>query len=208
MKGRGSRPVVFGVTGGVGTGKSTVARMFQELGAVVLDADVLAHRLLEPKKLAWRRVVTAFGDRVLNEDQTIDRRRLAEAVFTDEAARRRLEAIIHPQVRRDIRRHLHRLARSRRVKAVALDVPLLFEAGMEDLADVVVVVTAPPEVQRRRLREKFGWTDDELEARMQAQWALPAKAAAADVVVDNGDGVEATRTQVRRIWTSRVARPK
>ena len=88
--------IVIGVTGGIGMGKSTVAGMFRQLGAVVLDADAIAHRVMEPKRLAWRQVVRAFGERVLNEDQTIHRRRLAEVVFSDDAARRRLQRIIHP----------------------------------------------------------------------------------------------------------------
>ena len=92
--------VVIGVTGGVGTGKSTVAKMFKQLGAEVLDADALAHDAMEPGRLAWRRIVRAFGEDLLNEDRTIDRRALAQRVFGDEAARKRLEAIVHPQVLR------------------------------------------------------------------------------------------------------------
>ena len=192
--------IVIGVTGGIGMGKSTVAGMFRQLGAVVLDADAIAHRVMEPKRLAWRQVVRAFGERVLNEDQTIQRRRLAEIVFSDDAARRRLERIIHPQVLREIKRELHRLKRSRKVVAVVLDVPLLIEAGAHHLADALVVVTAPPEAQRARLKDKHGWTDAEIDARAGAQLDLSAKAVLADYVVDNSDGVDATRTQVRRIW--------
>jgi len=192
--------VVIGVTGGVGTGKSTVARMFQRLGAVVLDADALAHEAMEPRRLAWRRIVRTFGEGVLNPDQTINRQRLAQRVFQDEPARARLERIIHPQVRREIRLRLGRLRRARRVRAVVLDVPLLIEAGAARLVDALVVVTALPEVQRRRLASRHGWSAEETEARSAAQWDLAAKAALADFVVDNSDGVDATRTQVKRIW--------
>jgi len=192
--------VVIGVTGGVGTGKSTVARMFQRLGAVVLDADALAHEAMEPRRLAWRRIVRTFGEGVLNPDQTINRQRLAQRVFQDEPARARLERIIHPQVRREIRLRLGRLRRARRVRAVVLDVPLLIEAGAARLVDALVVVTALPEVQRRRLASRHGWSAEETEARRAAQWDLAAKAALADFVVDNSDGVDATRTQVKRIW--------
>ena len=192
--------VVIGVTGGIGTGKSTVARMFHQLGATVLDADAIAHKLMEPRKLAWRRIVAAFGNGVLNADQTVNRRRLAAVVFADDELRRRLEAILHPGVMREIRRQAHQLGRSRRVPAVVLDVPLLVEVGAQDLADVLVVVTAPRAAQRERLKKQHGWTDDEIEARMRAQWDLAAKAALADHVVDNGNGVDATRTQVTQIW--------
>ncbi len=159
--------VVIGLTGGFGTGKSTVAAAFGDLGATVLDADRLAHQLMEPKCLAWRRIVEAFGSSVINEDQTINRPRLAAMVFADDAARKRLEAILHPQVLKQIKQQLHRLRRLRRVKAVVLDVPLLVEAGAERLVDTLVVVTALPEVQRERLRRKYGGTA-QMEARIAA----------------------------------------
>ena len=191
--------VVIGVTGGVGTGKSTIAAMFRQLGATVLDADAIAHRLMEPKRLAWRQIVAAFGEGILNEDGTINRRRLAAIVFRDEPRRRRLERILHPRVLKEIKQRLHRLRRSR-IPAVVLDVPLLVEAGSHDLVDALVVVTAPPEVQRERLRAKHGWSDEEIDARMAAQWELSAKAALAEYVVDNTGSAGAARTQVRRIW--------
>ena len=227
--------VVIGVTGGVGTGKTTVANMLKRLGAVVLDADAIAHEVMEPKRLAWREIVKAFGEDVLNGDQTVNRRRLAALVFRDESSRKRLERIIHPRVLREINARLHRLRRpstacldsarrcperanasrgtlktpsrarvegrrSRKARVVVLDIPLLIEAGARELVDVLVVVTAPPEVQRQRLHAKFGWTEEETDARIRAQWDLSAKAALADAVVDNADGVETTRTQVKRLW--------
>ena len=196
--------VVIGVTGGVGTGKSTVAKMFEQLGAAVLDADAMAHRVMEPKRLAWRQIVKAFGERLLNDDQTINRSRLASIVFRDEQSRRRLERIVHPPVLRHIRQQLHRLRRSRRIRAVVLDVPLLVEVGAQDLVDALVVVTAPPELQRERIRRRYGWSEEEARSRIAAQWELSAKVALADQVVDNSDGVDATRTQVKRIWNQLV----
>ena len=196
--------IVIGVTGGVGTGKSTVAGMFRRLGAVVLDADAIAHRLMEPKRLAWRKIIEAFGRGMLNEDGTVNRRRLAAQVFEHDQRRKRLETILHPGVMRDVRRQLHRLRRARRVQAVVLDIPLLMEVGAQHVVDALVVVTAPPEVQRERVRQRHGWSDAELDARIRAQWDLSAKAALADYVVDNADGVDATRTQVTRIWQKLV----
>ena len=195
--------VVIGVTGGVGTGKSTVAKMFQGLGATVLDADAMAHQLMEPKRLAWRRVVERFGEDVLNEAQTINRRRLAGIVFRDDERRRQLEEIIHPPILRQIKQRLHRLRRSRRIPAVVLDVPLLVEVGAQGMVDVLVVVTAPPDVQSERLGRRYG-NHEEVEARIAAQMELSAKAALADYVVDNADGMVATRTQVKRIWEQLV----
>ena len=196
--------VVIGVTGTIGTGKSTVARMFHHLGAAVLDADVIAHQALEPKRLAWRKTVEVFGQGILNDDLTINRRWLAQIVFRDPQKRERLERIIHPQVLRAIRRHLHQLARQRRTRAVVLDVPLLVEVGAQGLVDALVVVTAPPVVQHERLHKRYGWTGEQIVQRLAAQLELSAKVALADYVVDNGDGVDATRTQVKRIWNQVV----
>jgi dephospho-CoA kinase len=198
--------VVIGVTGGVGTGKSTVARLFARLGAAVLDADAIAHQAMAPGRAARRQVLRAFGRGILNPDGTINRRRLAELVFRDRRRRRRLERIVHPHVIRQIRRQIHRLRREGRVRAVVLDVPLLLEAGAQGLADALVVVTAPPTVQRRRLARARGWTPEEVARRSTAQWGASAKAALADVVVDNARGMEATRTQVTQIWNQLVPR--
>ena len=192
--------IVIGLTGGIGTGKSTVARMFERLGAAVLDADRLAHRVMEPKRLAWRRIVETFGEGVLNDDETINRRVLAERVFQDEDARRRLEAIVHPPVLRAMAQSIARQARGRKTKAVVLDVPLLLEANAGRLADVVVVVTAPPEAQQERLRAR-GLSEDEIARRAAAQWDLSAKVAMADFVVDNSDGLDKTRRQVTQVWS-------
>ena len=198
------RMVVIGVTGGVGTGKSTVARMFRDLGARVLDADAIAHRVIEPKRQAWQSIVRAFGPGVVNPDGTINRQRLAAVVFESAAARRRLERIIHPPVLREIRRDLARMRRSRRVRAVVVEIPLLLEIGAERLVEVVVVVAAPAKIQQHRLKRRRGWTEQEIQARAEAQWDLPAKVALADDVIDNANGVDATRTQVKRIWKQRV----
>lgn len=198
--------VVIGVTGGVGTGKSTVARLFGELGAAVIDADALARGLMEPNRPAWKRIIREFGEGILHDDRTINRKRLAALVFADAKRRKRLEDIIHPPVTRLIQAQLRRFRRSRRVRAVVLDVPLLVETGARGLVDALVVVTATPTVQRRRLKGQRGWSDEEITARIGAQQELSAKVELADHVVENAGSVEATRTQVKRIW-KQLARP-
>ena len=173
--------------------------MFGELGATVIDADTVGHAVMEPKRLAWRALVRTFGRDILNEDETINRTRLAERVFRDAQARQELEAIVHPPVIRHIKQQLSRLRRHRRVKAVVLDVPLLMETGSESLVERVVVVTAPPDVQRRRLQER-GMSEAQISERIAAQWEMGRKVAMADHVVDNADGLEQTRRQVRQLW--------
>jgi len=198
--------VVIGVTGGVGTGKTTVAAMFKRLGAAVVDADAIAHELIRPTRRAFREIVRAFGRGVLRSDGAIDRAKLAAVVFRDARRRRRLERILHPRVMQDVARRVRRLRADGRVPAVVLDVPLLLEAGGRRDVDALVVVTAPRHIQRRRLAAHTGWSQEDIEARIAAQWHLSAKVALADYVVDNADGVAATRTQVTRIWRQRVAR--
>jgi dephospho-CoA kinase len=193
--------IVIGVTGGVGTGKSTVSAMFGKLGAAVIDADALAREVIAPRGPAWRTIVRAFGRDILRQaDGTIDRSKLAGRVFADARLRHHLERIVHPRVLRRMASELkaHRLAG--RLPAVVLDVPLLFESKADRLADVVVVVTAPRAVAARRLRLKRGWSQKEVQQRNAAQWALSAKVALADYVVKNTGGVVATRTQVKRLW--------
>lgn len=192
--------VVIGLTGGLGTGKSTVARMFGRLGAVVLDADAIAHDLLRPGTAAWRQVRRAFGAGLIRRGGSIDRGRLAGVVFRDARARRRLERILHPRVLRRLSGDVRRLTREGRVLAVVLDVPLLLEARASRRADVVIVVRASRAVQRRRLRAGRGWSQEEIGRRINAQWSLSAKAALADHVIDNGGTRAQTRAQVRRLW--------
>ncbi len=198
--------VVIGITGSFGTGKSTVAEFFKQLGAVVLDADALSREAVKPKKSAWRRIVKSFGRRVLNADATINRRKLADIVFKSSALRRKLEGIIHPQVMRAIKRSVREYRKKRSSPALVLDVPLLFEADAADWIDVLVVVTAPRRMQLSRLKKKYGLTRKDLDLRISAQMDLSAKAALADAVVDNGGSVESTRKQVERIWNQRVLR--
>ena len=197
--------LIIGVTGGLGTGKSTVAAMFKRLGAIVIDADQLAHEVMKPKRLAWRRITETFGPAVLNPDHTIHHQKLAALVFHDAEARRRLEAIVHPHVFRLISERLKRLKRNRRIHVVVLDVPLLIETRGQDLVDKLVVVTAPDAVARDRLIKR-GLTVEDIAARNAAQAELSAKAALADVVIDNGRGVEHTRTQVMQAWAQLAPR--
>ncbi len=202
---RGPGQVIVGLTGGLGTGKSTVAKMFQERKAVVLDADQIAHDAMEPRKLAWREVLDRFGEDLVHrkDDVRINRKKLAARVFGDPKALADLEAILHPRVLRLIRQRLHRLARNRRVRLVVLDVPLLLETHMEDLVDAVVVVAATPEVTRRRLHAR-GMSDEDIARRSAAQWDVSAKAALADHVIDNSKDLQQTRRQVNELWQQLV----
>jgi dephospho-CoA kinase len=177
-----------GLTGGIATGKSTFARALRELGVPVIDADALAREAVAPGTPALAEVVRAFGPGVLDGGGALDRARMAARVFADPAARARLEAIVHPAVREATRRETAALAAAG-CDLAFYDVPLLYEVGLDRDLDAVVVVWAPREQQRARLRARDGVAEAEAEARLAAQLPVDEKAARADWVVRN-DGEE------------------
>ena len=205
MAGTGTRPrtpevIVIGVTGGVGTGKSTVARLFGGLGAEVFDADRVVHRLMEPGKPVWKKIRAKFGPGILQPDGRIDRKRLGQTVFRSPVRLKALNRIVHPEVRRSILRDLRRLE-ARRPRGVAvLDIPLLIESGRAYPTDAVVVVTAPRQAAARRLKARSGWSPAEMKRRSGFQMPLREKVKHADFVVRNGGSLEDTRRQVIHVW--------
>lgn len=196
--------LLVGLTGGIGSGKSTAARMFRELGAVVFDADVLAREAVAPGTEGHRDVVERFGADVLAPGGELDREALAAVVFADPAARRDLEAIVHPEVRRLFAEGSEAYRDSDRV--VVLSAPLLVETGMHSAFDVLVVMAVPEPVQVERLMRDRGMSEEEIRARMQAQAPLEDKAAVADILLDNEGSPEDLERQVDRIWGDLVAR--
>jgi len=191
--------LVVGLTGGVGTGKSSVAHNFKALGAAVLDADRLTHALMRPGTPVWRRIRAQFGTEALTASGRVDRRKLAAIVFRRPGDLKRLTRIIHPAVRREIQSRLRALKR-RRVRVVVLDVPLLLEAGRAYRTDVTLVVTAPQAVVARRLRAARGWSAAQVRKRQALQWPLRKKVGCADFVVNNGGSRGSSRRQVIQIW--------
>ena len=190
----------IGLTGGIGSGKSTVSRLLAEHGAVIVDADAIAREVVEPGTEGLAAVVEAFGSRVLAADGSLDRPALAALVFADPEARSRLDAIVHPLVR----------ARATEVAATAApdavvvhDVPLLVETGQAGLYDVVVVVEADPETRVARLVQR-GLTAEDARARMAAQATDEQRRAVADVVLANGGTPEQLADHVDRVWAERV----
>ncbi len=200
---------VIGLTGSVGTGKSTVAKLFAELGAKVIDADRIARQVVEPNRPAWREVIRAFGRGLLRADKTLDRDKLSGLVFANPAKRHKLERIIHPRVARQMRKELRHHKRMGAANAViVLDVPLLFEVGWDNWVDDVIVVTAARSVQNARLRRRHGWSQKEVDARIRSQWTLAAKVALADHVVNNTGSMAATRKQVKQLWRNKLVTPR
>lgn len=191
--------VEIGLTGNIGAGKSSVARRFEARGAIVVDADALTGRALaDPDVVDELR--SAFGEDVA-PGSSVDRQALAERAFADEASRRRLEAIIHPRVRRWARDEAAAIRRaSDPPPMIVHDVPLLFETGLEHDFDAVVLVDAPLEARVARVQQRSSLTADEVRARDAAQWPAERKRHAADVVIDNDGTLEDLERLVEHAW--------
>ncbi|WP_331272622.1 dephospho-CoA kinase [Motilibacter deserti] len=191
-----------GLTGGIASGKSTASARLAELGALVVDADLLAREAVAPGTPGLAAVVAAFGRSVLAADGSLDRLALGRVVFADAAARERLEAIVHPEV---ARRRAEAVAAAPAGAVVVHDVPLLVEKGLTAGLDLVVVVDAPEDVRVRRLVAARGLDEEQARARIAAQATREQRLAAADVVLDGGGPVEHLQAQVDRLW-ERLAR--
>jgi dephospho-CoA kinase len=194
---------VLGLTGSLGMGKSTTARFFAEAGVPVHDADAVVHKLYEAEAAAA--IEAAFPGTVA--DGRVDRNKLAARVLGDAAALKLLEAIVHPLVQQAEERLLAE-AKARGETIAVLDIPLLFETGGDRRVDAVVVVSAPPEIQRARVLERPGMTIEKLDAILAKQMPDAEKRARADFVVDTSQGFEAARTQVRAILDAVATMPK
>ena len=175
--------ILVGLTGSVATGKSTVATMFKQCGAVVIDADELAHEVVKPGKPAWREIVKTFGKTVLNPDRTLNRRELGAVVFGNRTKLRRLEHIVHPRVAREQTRLARHAAQKDPQAVVIYDVPLLFEAGVDKRVDKIIVVTADRETQIARLKQRDVLSRAEAIRRIRSQMSLAKKIQRADHVL-------------------------
>ena len=195
---------LIGLTGGVGSGKTTVAGILRDLGAAVIDADEATHAVYEPGTPGFEAVVREFGESIVG-DGRIDRARLGRLVFDDEESRRGLNAIVHPLVREWMAARTAEAIESG-AEVVVQDVPLLYENGLEDLFSSVVLVYVPEEVQIARLVEGRGFTEERARAVIRAQMPIEEKRRRAHHVIDNGGTPEQTRAQVEEVWAQMTGR--
>ncbi|MDO8494788.1 MAG: dephospho-CoA kinase [Deltaproteobacteria bacterium] len=188
------------LTGGFGTGKSTVAKMFEERGIPCIDADQAVHELLADNASVKEQVLTAFGNVVLNKSREIDRYKLGNIVFKDPALRKKLEAILHPKVASIMDWMSQELA-NQGYPMVLLEIPLLFEAGWEkgNLSDVIVVVSSRPEIQLERMKMTRHLSEEEIQDRIHAQLPLAEKEKRADFVIENNGNLEALEQEVEAL---------
>jgi dephospho-CoA kinase len=196
--------LLVGLTGGIGSGKSTVARMLEERGAVVFDADLLAREAVEPGTPGHTAVIERFGADVLAPGGELDREALASIVFADPSARRDLEQIVHPEVRRLFADGSEAYRDTDRI--VVFSAPLLVESGMHTAFEILVVISATVATQIERLMRQRGMSEAAIRARIDAQAPLEDKAAVADFLVDNGGTLAELESQVERLWHDLSAR--
>jgi dephospho-CoA kinase len=192
--------IIVGLTGSVGTGKSTVTNFFRELGAYIIDWDELAREVTRPHLRAWKEIVEYFGKDFLNEDLTINRQKLAEIVFSDREKVAKLNQIVHPEVFKEDERITNEIKSLDPHALIIKDIPLLFELTRPIFVDKVVVVSASEQTQLRRLAEK-GMSWEDAQSRIKSQLPLKEKIKSANFVINNDGPLEETKKQVEEIYS-------
>ena len=198
--------IVAGMTGGIASGKSTVAEMFARNGARVIDADRIAREAVRKGAPAYADIIAHFGETILQENGEIDRSRLAMIIFHDETERKVLERIVHPRVKKETARRLEQIRQQDPHAIVILDVPLLFESGMEQDLNDIIVVYVPQAVQIQRLMARDGSSEAEALARIRSQMPIEKKKTLADMVIDNSGSLANTRAQTLAVYNQLAAR--
>ena len=190
--------LIIGLTGSIGTGKSTVSKMFQQLNIPVVDADIIAREVVEPNKLAYKAIVEAFGQEILLKDETIDRKKLGSIIFSDDEKRKTLNAIIHPAIRQEMLRQKEAYI-SEGHDCVVLDIPLLFESKLEHYVDKILVVYVEPEVQLQRILKRDNTKAEDAKQRINSQISITKKRDLADAIIDNNGSVGDSFNQLKKI---------
>ncbi|HBV95896.1 MAG: dephospho-CoA kinase [Peptococcaceae bacterium BICA1-7] len=197
--------MIIGLTGNIGSGKSTVSRRLAQLGAEIIDTDALAREVVAPGTPGLERIIREFGAGMLDEKGELDRAGMAAVVFDDPGARAKLEGIIHPEIHRKVAEIISEY-RSGHGKAPALvvEVPLLIESGWNAMMDETWVVTVSPEVQLERVMSRSGLSREDVKKRISAQMPQEEKCRYADRIIDNGGSIERTLAQVDNIWNELI----
>jgi dephospho-CoA kinase len=191
--------VIVALTGGIGSGKSTVARMFEDEGAYVIDFDYLARVVVKPDKPAWRDIVDYFGPEILSPDRTLNRSALAEIVFSDDESRKALEGFTHHRIFEESDALVKAIKRKDPCSVVIIDFPLLFELSLNEKFDKVILAYVPRAVQLERIIERDGLAKEEVEKRLNAQISIEEKRSLSDYIINSEEGLNDTRNQVRKV---------
>lgn len=192
---------IIGLTGNIASGKSSVAQMFEKLGARIIDADLVARAVVEPNRPAWNEIRDTFGAEVLNPDGTIDREKLGEIVFNDEEKRKALNEITHPRIIEEIKGLIER-SRDEGVNVTIIEAALIVEKGgwLRDIIDNLIVVSASEDSRIERLMSRNGYSREEALSRIRSQMPSAEKEKHGDFIIDNSTSLEDTESQVISIW--------
>ena len=199
--------LIVGLTGGIVGGKSTVASMFRDLGAKIIDADKLGHGVILPYRPAWEKITRLFGKGILQNDLTIDREKLGKIVFTNQTLLKKLNKITHPEIIKIIKKEIN-FAKNKthnREKILIIDAALIYETKIDRLMDKIIVVYIDEDEQVKRLAKRNNLSEDETLQRIKSQMPTKEKIEMADYVIDNSSSLDKTKEQVEKIWKKLVS---
>ena len=198
----GAVGLIIGLTGGIVSGKTTVAKMFKDLGAKIIDADQLGHKVILPHKPAWKKIVRLFGKDLLKEDLKINRKRLGRIVFNNQNLLKKLNEITHPEIIKLIKKEIKSIKdkTDKKDDILIIDAALIYEAKIDNLMDKIIVVYINEEKQIERLMERNNLSAQESLKRIKSQTPLKEKVKMADYVIDNSNSLDKTKEQVKKIW--------
>ncbi len=192
--------LLLGVTGGIASGKTTVANMLRELGAPIIDFDLIARLVVEPGKPAWKEIVEYFGKQVLKKDNSLDRKKVSKIVFRDMEKRKKLEGFTHPRIHEEFVKQVDEIAKKDPNAIIQVAIPLLIELNLQYMFHKTLVVYIPQEKQIERLIERDGISEDEARNILKAQLPIDEKVGYADFVINNEKSLEETKRQVEDLW--------
>ena len=195
-----------GLTGGIGSGKSTVDGLFRAKGAYIIDFDELAHLVEEPNGPAWKGIVENFGREILNADDTINREKLGDIVFRDREKLKKLNSIVHPAVFDEWKKKINDIRKEDAI--IISDIPLLIEVGMQDAVDITILVYISPEEQIKRIMKRNGYSSKESEDRLNSQMSIDDKIPYADFVINNEGSIKETKKTVDEVWENLIKKEK
>ena len=198
----------IGLTGGIGSGKSTVDRLFREKGAYIVDFDMLAHEAEAPGSTAWKEIIAHFGKKILNEDGTINRERLGTIVFRDRKQLEKLNAIVHPSLFNEWKRTIEAIHLQKEDTIIISDIPLLIEVGWHEYVDFVILVYISPEEQIKRIMNRNGYSRHDAMDRLNSQMPIDEKVPYAHFIINNEGPVEETRKIVDNVWLQLLEQEK
>ncbi|MFD2613347.1 dephospho-CoA kinase [Paenibacillus gansuensis] len=193
----------IGLTGGIATGKSTVTALLAERGAFVIDADVIAREVVLPGSPVLEKVAERFGPGILQPDGSLHRKKLGEIIFADSQARKDLDGLLHPPIRALMRSRMEERERTHPEQLVVVDVPLLYESGLQGMFEEVLVVYVPRHIQKDRLMKRDKLSSEQAENRLNSQMDIEEKRLKADIWIDNSGNLEQTAEQVSRFWSEK-----